>query len=411
MSLEHKFLENTALYATQILQQELSDKLYYHNYEHTRFVVKYSEILGRQSNLSDTDQEIVNIAAWLHDLGYVQMNNGHEELSKTMAQNFLESQHYPSDKIQKVLECIESTKIPQKPQDILSEVLCDADMAHLAADDFFERCDPLRKEWEVNQGRVLTDYQWLKINEDFMLKHRFFTPYGKTILEEKKKANLKKVQKKLKKVKKKQDDFLTDSLGVSADQLRELEKKLKKVDGRSERGVETVFRITSRNHLDLSSMADSKANIMISVNTIIISVVISILLQQLDTRPHLILPTTCLLISCLTTIIFSVLATRPNITSGRFTREDVEKRETNLLFFGNFHKMKLEDYEWGIREMLDDSDYLYGSLIRDIYFLGIVLGKKYRLLRIAYTIFMFGLASSVLLFIFSVIFKDIFIMQ
>ena len=71
--------------------------------------------------------------------------------------------------------------------------------------------------------------------------------------------------------------------------------------------------------------------------------------------------------------------------------------------------MKLEDYEWGMREMLDDSEYLYGSLIRDIYFLGIVLGKKYRLLRISYTIFMFGLAVSVLLFVLSVIFKDVFV--
>ena len=149
-------------------------------------------------------------------------------------------------------------------------------------------------------------------------------------------------------------------------------------------------------------MADSKANIMISVNTIIISIIISVLIQKLDTNPHLIIPTSILLISCLVTIIFSILATRPNVSSGMFSRNDVEKRKTNLLFFGNFHKMKLEDYEWGMRELMEDSSYLYGSLIRDIYFLGVVLGKKYRLLRISYTIFMFGLVVSVLAFIISV---------
>ena len=410
MSFESKFLEKTAQYATKILNEELSDKLHYHNYEHTRFVVEHAELIGRQSKLSDNELEIVLIAAWLHDLGYMIKSEGHEEESVNLARKFLESIAYPTARIEAVAICIKSTKIPQHPTNKVSEVLCDADLAHLTVEDFFERCDSLRLEWAVNQNRILTDFEWLRVNEEFMVQHQFFTEYGKDSMEEKKKSNLKRVQKRMKKSKKAQDEALSDKLGITKGKLKNLEKKLKKVEGRPERGVETVFRITSRNHLDLSSMADSKANIMISVNTIIISVVISILLHQLDNQPNLILPTACLLISCLTTIIFSVLATRPNISSGKFERKDVEKRQTNLLFFGNFHKMKLEDYEWGMREMLDDSEYLYGSLIRDIYFLGIVLGKKYRLLRISYTIFMFGLALSVLLFVLSVIFKKAFVL-
>ncbi len=84
---------------------------------------------------------------------------------------------------------------------------------------------------------------------------------------------------------------------------------------------------------------------------------------------------------------------------GVFTEEDIVSKKTNLLFFGNFHKMKREQYEWGMKEMMKDADYLYTSLIRDIYFLGVVLGKKYRMLRIAYTIFMFGLIISVIAFL------------
>ncbi|MEQ8715051.1 MAG: DUF5706 domain-containing protein, partial [Cyclobacteriaceae bacterium] len=64
----------------------------------------------------------------------------------------------------------------------------------------------------------------------------------------------------------------------------------------------------------------------------------------------------------------------------------------------NFHNMKLDDYEWGMKEMMKDADYLYGSLTKDIYFLGKVLGKKYRMLRAAYTIFMFGFVIAVLSF-------------
>ncbi|MBC7902398.1 MAG: HD family phosphohydrolase, partial [Gemmatimonadaceae bacterium] len=161
------------------------------------------------------------------------------------------------------------------------------------------------------------------------------------------------------------------------------------------RGIETMFRTTSANHFTLSSMADSKANIMISVNSIIISITVSVLFDKLTLYPYLIIPTAMLICVCLSTIIFAILATRPNVSGGVFTKEDIEEKKTNLLFFGNFHKMRLEEYQWGMKEMMKDSDYLYGSMIKDIYFLGVVLARKYRYLRISYTIFMFGLIVAI----------------
>ncbi|UII27854.1 DUF5706 domain-containing protein [Fulvivirga maritima] len=170
------------------------------------------------------------------------------------------------------------------------------------------------------------------------------------------------------------------------------------------RGIETMFRITSKNHLTLSGMADNKANIMISINSIILSVLVSLLFRKLDDYPNLIIPGIMMVAVCLTTIVFAVLATRPNISSGTFTREDIESRKTNLLFFGNFHSMELDNYMWGMQEMMKDSDFLYGSMIKDIYFLGIVLGKKYRMLRKSYTIFMFGFVAAVIAFIIAFVF-------
>ncbi|MFC2126107.1 Pycsar system effector family protein, partial [Bacteroidota bacterium] len=150
--------------------------------------------------------------------------------------------------------------------------------------------------------------------------------------------------------------------------------------------------------------ADNKANIMISVNSIMMSILFSVLFRRFEEYPSLILPAIILSVVCTLTIIFAILATRPNLTRGLFTKEDIEKRRTNLLFFGNFHRMPLSDYEWGMRQLLEDRDWLYGSMIRDIYFLGKVLGKKYRLLRISYTIFMYGLVISVIAFAIAVIF-------
>ncbi|HEU4554322.1 MAG TPA: Pycsar system effector family protein, partial [Chitinophaga sp.] len=182
------------------------------------------------------------------------------------------------------------------------------------------------------------------------------------------------------------------------------EKDKEKKPKRPERGIETMFRMTSTNHIRLSSMADSKAHIMISTNSIIISILLSVLLRKLEDNPNLIIPSFILLATSVVTIIYSVLATRPNVTQGRFTREDIEKKKTNLLFFGNFHGMGLEEYRWGMQQMMQDADFLYGSMIQDIYHLGVVLGQKYRLLRIAYNIFMFGLIISVAAFIIAVTF-------
>ena len=167
---------------------------------------------------------------------------------------------------------------------------------------------------------------------------------------------------------------------------------------RPDRGIETMFRISSNNHQALSEMADSKAHIMITVNSIIISVLLSVLFRSLDNEPHLAIPVAILLTVNVVTIIFSILATRPNIPAGHFTREDLARKKVNLLFFGNYHRMKLDDFSEGMTQLMGDRDFLYGSLIQNLHSQGIVLGKKYKLLRISYNIFMYGLVMSILAF-------------
>ena len=97
-------------------------------------------------------------------------------------------------------------------------------------------------------------------------------------------------------------------------------------------------------------------------------------------------------------MVMSILATKPNVTSGEFTDEDVANKNVNLLFFGNFHKMELSKYSWAMKELVKDRDYIYDSLTKDLYYLGVVLERKYRLLRWTYTVFMIGMILSVLVF-------------
>ena len=151
-----------------------------------------------------------------------------------------------------------------------------------------------------------------------------------------------------------------------------------------EKGIQTAFRVTLRNHLKLSDIADTKANILLSVNAIIISLALSNLIPKLDnpSNTYLIYPTLIFLFFSIASMMLSVLATRPNVTSGEFTRKEIEEKKVNLLFFGNFHKMPLEEYRWAMNELMNDKEYIYDTMIKDLYFLGKVLNRKYKILRI-----------------------------
>ena len=168
-----------------------------------------------------------------------------------------------------------------------------------------------------------------------------------------------------------------------------------------ERGIQTLYRVTMRNHLKLSDIADTKANILLSVNAIIISLAIANLIPDLNTpgNKQIMIPTLILVLFSVASIVGSILSTRPNVTTGEFTREQVKNKEVNVLFFGNFHQMPYDQFEWAMQEIIRDQSYVYDSLTKDLYYLGIVLNKKYRLLRITYTIFMIGIILSVLSFI------------
>jgi hypothetical protein len=165
--------------------------------------------------------------------------------------------------------------------------------------------------------------------------------------------------------------------------------------------IETLLRVTANNDHRLSDMADNKAQILITVNSIIISAIISLLLRNLKDNPFLVLPSYILLSVSLFTMILAILATRPSIPMGKFTAKDVANKKVNLLFFGNFYKMKLDDYAKGMKSILNDQEYLYNSLIKDVYSQGVILGRKYRLLRAAYNVFMFGLIVAILTYIIS----------
>ncbi len=384
--------------ATDILLS-MPETMVYHNLNHTREVVSAADKIGTYANLSEEEKETLLISAWFHDTGFKYTYDNHEEKSIELARDFLNKNNYPQEKIDKVASCILATKSGQKPSTLVEKVLIDADFMHLSKKSYFDKLLLLKSELERVKGKKITIQDWYQKNLIFLEAHHYYTEYGKTVMSPKVEKNTNTQIKMLKKFGKLEDEAIEKDLHIDPAKLKELKKKLKKVEGRPDRGIETMFRLNSRNHLQLSAMADSKANILISVNSIIISLVISGLMKTLDNHSHLVVPTYLLLTINVITIVFAIFALRPNISTGKFTRKDIEEKNTNLLFFGNFHGMSRTDYKWGMVEMMNDSNYLYSSLIDDIYFLGKVLGKKYKFLRLSYNIFMYGLILAVFAYV------------
>lgn len=377
--------KKTEQHVTDLFNNTEHSALIFHNLEHTTNVVQRTKEIAGHYYLSENDMLAVYIAAWFHDTGYLFTDPAHhEEKSVELMKEFIKDHTSDEALITKIEECILATKPPRQHDNLLQEIICDADTYHLGTKDFIKSNKKVWEEYNA-KGTIISHSDWAVKTIELLAEHQFYTKYCKDHLEERKRKNMKKEKK------------IADKGSPSEGDLS-LANIEKDKSGLMSKGIQTMLRMTSENHFRLSDMADHKANILISVNAIIISVILSVLLRKLEEVPYLTIPTIIFLAVAVTTIVISIIATLPKTGDGHFTRQNIIDKQTNLLFFGNFYKVSYTEYDESMREMMQDTDYLYGSVIKDIYSIGVVLGRKYKLIRLAYNIFMIGIIVSVLAF-------------
>ena len=359
------------------LFQESGRHFPYHNYDTTIRVVNYAKVIAKEEELDAIDTEVLVTAAYFQDVAYYVDVENHEDLAADKCSFYLKERGKSNVFISKVRATIQSTDPKKELKTNLDRALNDAINGDLSHKNFFNYSDLLRREREILKNDKIDLDSWNDSTISYIEKHRFLTNFAKT-------------------------QWQTAKEKLLFSLYKERDKRATKKDKRDipEKGVETAFRVALKNHMKLSDIADAKANILLSVNAIIISVALSTLIPKLDnpSNAHLIWPAISLIGFSVVAIIFSIFSTRPKVTQGTFTREDIRNRKVNLLFFGNFHDVSLEDYKYGMHEMMQDKGYLYDSLITDLYFLGKVLHKKYNLLRITYNVFLVGLLISITVF-------------
>ncbi len=188
--MENAILKKAEDYIFSLFKTSYTEHLYYHNYKHTYDVVAACKEIALASNLLENDTELVLLAAWFHDAGYLTSSKNHEELSIDIAVLFLEKENYPTEKIEQINGCIRATKLDVEPKNLLQEIICDADMKGLSCKDYKERAVLIKNEFKHSKQLDISEHEWLEKEIEFLTKHRYYTNYAQLNFDESKSTNL-----------------------------------------------------------------------------------------------------------------------------------------------------------------------------------------------------------------------------
>lgn len=375
-------LQEAESFVRQLLEEKLTADHRFHDLDHTFQVRDACRKLAQQLDLDEEQLEILELAALFHDVGYTEVYNGHEVESRRVAEAFLQERNYPEEKLTEVLECIDVTFPGAHPKNMLQQIMKDADYVHLSSPNYLMSTEDLRHEWEVFLNKVYDNKSWYDLNNEFLKNHQFFTPAARELFEPQRETNrkeLKDVRKQMKSNNNKGDKSMGKKIADS-------------------RSAQMMFKTALRNHLDLSNLADNKANIMLSVNALIITIAIPLAATYIRQSWYLLMPMGTLMATCIVSMIFATLATRPIKMHGYTSEERIKSGNSNLFFFGNFYRMTFDEYKAGMEYIIANEEDLESTIMRDLYSLGHSLGKKYNQLRTTYTVFMIGIVLAVVVF-------------
>ncbi len=409
---QNNIIDRVELVATKIITEDFPEKLVFHNIDHIHKIISASKKIIADMNLDNDQRETILIGAWFHCIGLKNLEKfkGKSDVMKffefcsdesiLIAKEKLSQFNYPQDKIEKVVDLIKDSGPTNVPKTIEGKVLADAITVDLGSKKNKKTFETRYQELLLLGVMNVNKENFYDRVQEYLQQHEYHTPFGKKELKPKKLELIEFVEKKKKELKKQQTLALKKELNISEDELKKLKKNLRSVSGRDERGIQTMFRTTSRNHYTLMQMVDRKANILISLNAILLSLIVSRIIGMHNSICIHNAPIIIMLLASSISIIFAVLAIIPAQNHGEFSEQEIRSKEGNLLYFGNYHNMSFRDFNWGFLQMMNDSDYLYTSMIRDLYFLGQTLNHKNVNIRRALSAFIAGILITVLVFVF-----------
>ncbi len=365
------------------LAEQLPADVYFHNENHLEQTIAAAEKISEAAELDKSESEALQLATLFHAVGYVDGGKKYWIKSSEAAAESLVRKGAKPETIALVQSLILALDPKHKPEMTLEKMFIDVRNSFYGDKSFLGRMDRLRKEEATHSKDSKDQYdeiEWANLLLERMQGHAYLTSHGESAFGKRKEKNIKKLKKTLKgALKMKLEGDKSSSISANS-------------------GARTMFKTALRNHIDLTSIADSKANLMLSVNAMIVTIGLPAFAKFLSGTTYLIVPGAIFLLTSVACMIVATLSTRPVKVDGETDLKQLKTGKTNLFFFGNFFNIPIDEYQTAIKEVVADRENLDSSFVNDLYYLGISLGHKFKLLRLCYLIFVVGLALAVLSF-------------
>lgn len=386
---ENSILSEADLFLQNIFDQHKDSRLVFHNYSSMKQAMNLAREFCAAEGASVEDTETAVLAAGFYFAGFLIDYKNPEIAASKQLQTFMIGQRQEAERTEVVLDCVHAISGRSLPNLIADQAAADAVTVNTYVADYAERHPLLKLEREFLQSLVMDRGEWANLQMQELLQQKLFTATARQQYENGLSQSILLHKQRIEKEKRNLQREVRAEAAAGLFEGIETDMPL--------RTMQTFFRSNYRNHINLSAIADNKANIMISVNSILISVLITFLsYRNISTNnPMILLPVVIFLVTGLASLTFAILSARPKVTKLNAKLNDKAMVKKNIVFFGNFVTMKLEDYEEAMDEMFRDGQLLLGNMTRDLYFLGKVLDKKYRYLSVSYNIFMVGFLATV----------------
>jgi uncharacterized membrane-anchored protein YitT (DUF2179 family)/predicted metal-dependent HD superfamily phosphohydrolase len=162
------------LYILNRLRTELPPEFHYHNADHTLDVYHSAMAIAKDEGIDEHNTRLLLVAALYHDCGYLLGNNEHELASCKIAREALQQHSYTNEDIEKICKLIMATQLPQQPDNLLEQIICDADLDYLGRADFSTTGSKLYHEM-LTFGIVTNIEEWDQLQIKFLQGHQYFT--------------------------------------------------------------------------------------------------------------------------------------------------------------------------------------------------------------------------------------------
>lgn len=390
MKSKNQSLIKAALEYVSLFLEENGKNFLFHNYHLILQNVKTFKEISKNEKLTHDETEIAKLAIVFKDVG-ITGSESKELESQMVIDDFLNKVNLTPLQSEDFNSLMNFIRGNNEPRNKLEQVLRDSVDIYLAYPDALERMNLFRMEQELLYGKIYDDIDWLEFCKRYYVTHNFFTRYAKEKYGLQRNKNFLELERLIYKMK--PDKHIQSKSSVMDMSNEPLTYK----------EAEDLFKMTFRNYLDLITVADRKAELMIQVNSIMVSVVIAFSLRRLDDHPLFMLPIIGILLVAIATIYFAIMASKPQEKIQRNTGVN----DNQVFFFGSFDrvdngfiKISWEEYKNRMRDLASGNrGEVMQQIAQETFMVRKILAQKFKYISFAYRVFKYGLIIIVVSFL------------